>query len=246
MKFLKDNAVTLFLIGVVLALLIYLTFNKIGTDRQINSLKDSILVKDSLKKIRDGEYTKLVNDMKTRDELEKEVKDTSEQTYKDIKKAKEKIVSNTKVSVKPSTKVTRDTVYIDSTGTRRFTSYYPNKDSAFVTHRSVITNSIATNTWEFKPLKLNVIVTQQKDGMYRARLLGPKWIQAQEVTVNSLPMTPINEKKFKTLLGASGGYSFNDRDIVVGLYTGFRYKNSIILLNGSTNKVVSLGYIQEF
>lgn len=246
MKFLKNNLLTLTLIAIIIGLFIYLTFNKIGTDKQISNLKDSILLKDSLKKIRDGEYTKLVNDNKSKSDLEKEVKNSSPQTYKDIKKAKEKIVSNTNISVKPTGKVTRDTVYIDSTGTRRFTSYYPNIDSAFVTHRSVITNSIATNTWEFKPLKLNVIVTQQQDGMYRARLLGPKWIEAQEVTVNSLPMASITEKRFKTLLGASGGYSFNDKDLVVGIYTGFRYKNTIILLNGATNKVVSLGYIQEF
>ena len=59
-------------------------------------------------------------------------------------------------------------------------------------------------------------------------------------------MNKITQKDFKTLLGASGGYSFNDRNIVVGVYTGFKYKNKIILIHGETNKVVSLGYIQEF
>ena len=82
--------------------------------------------------------------------------------------------------------------------------------------------------------------------MYRARFIGPSWIEAQEVTVNSLPLSPITERKFKFLLGASGGYDFNYRNISAGIYTGFRYKNQIVLVNGNTNKVVSLGYIKEF
>ena len=246
MKFIKDHYKTILAVLSIIGIVLYLFFNNTSYNSTIESLKKTILDKDSLIKIRDGEYTKLVNDTKTKKDLDKLVKDISEKTYQDIKKNGEKIVNNTGVSVKPINKVTTDTVYVDSSGVRRFTSYYPNKDSAFIIHQSTITNSLATNNWDFKPLKLNVVVTQQKDGMYRARLIGPKWIEAQEVTVSSLPMNKITQKDFKTLLGASGGYSFNDRNIVVGVYTGFKYKNKIILIHGETNKVVSLGYIQEF
>lgn len=230
----------------MLVLILYIVFSSISHTNQVDELKQTILQKDSLGKVRDGEYTKLVNDTKTKSDLDKEVKEVSKDAYQDIKKNKEKIVNNTGISVKPITKVTIDTIYVDSSGTRRFTSYYPNRDSAFITHNTTINNNLATNKWDFKPLKLNVVVTQQKDGMYRARLIGPKWIEAQEVTVNSLPMNSITQKNFKLLVGASGGYSFNDKDIVLGVYTGLRYKNKIILIHGETNKVVSLGYIQEF
>lgn len=246
MGIIKKNLLTITLLLTIVGLVIFGIIREHGQTSQVRNLKDTILLKDSLKKIRDGEYSKLVNDNKTPSDLKKDVNSVSEQTGKDIKKNKEKIISNTGISVKPNTKTTRDTVFIDTMGIRRFTSFYPTKDSAFVTHRSIINGTIATNTWEFKPLKLNIIVTQQKDGMYKARLIGPTWIQAQEVTVNSLPMDPITEKKFKYLIGGSGGYSFESKDVVVGVYTGFRYKNKIVLIHGETNKVVSLGYIQEF
>lgn len=245
--FLTDNLLSIVLILLIIGGLIYFSLQERKYDQQISNMKDTILAKDFLIKIRDGEYTKLVNDTKTTKELKEELKTiVSEQLYKEIVKNGEKITNNTTIRVVPTTKTLLDTVYIDSSGTRRFTSYYPNKDSAFITNQATITGNIASSTWSFQPLKLSVVVTQQKDGMYRARLIGPTWIQAEEVTVNSLPMTSINEKKFKFLLGASGGYSFEDRSMVVGVYTGIRFNNKIILLNGGTNKVVSIGYIQEF
>ena len=208
--------------------------------------KRTILKKDSLEKVREGEYTKLVNDLKTSNDLKKYIKEISDSTYQDIKRNKEKPLIITKVTTVPKTIQTIDTVYIDTLGVRTITSYYPNKDSMYIKHTSVIKDKESKNTWEFSPLKLNVIVTQQKDGMYRARFVGPSWIEAQEVTVNSLPLSPITERKFKFLLGVSGGYDFNYRNVSAGIYTGFRYKNQIVLVNGNTNKIVSLGYIKEF
>lgn len=246
MNFVKKNLVSIIFLLMLIGVIIFGIFKSNTFNKQVTDLKKTILSKDSIQKVRDGEYTKLIDDTKTQAELNKEVNTIAKETYKDIKKSGEKIVSNTNISVKPVTKIVIDTVYVDSSGTQKFTSYYPNIDSAFITHKITIQNSLATNSWEFKPLKINVVVTQQKDGMYRARLIGPKWIEAEEVTINSLPITSVTEKKFKYLLGASGGYSFQNNDLVVGVYTGFKYKSQIILLHGETNKVVSIGYIKEF
>ena len=246
MNFVKKNLVSIILLLMLIGVIIFGIFKSNTFNKQVTDLKKTILSKDSIQKVRDGEYTKLIDDTKTQAELNKEVNTIAKETYKDIKKSGEKIVSNTNISVKPVTKIVIDTVYVDSSGTQKFTSYYPNIDSAFITHKITIQNSLATNSWEFKPLKINVVVTQQKDGMYRARLIGPKWIEAEEVTINGLPMTSVTERKFKYLLGASGGYSFQNNDLVVEVYTGFKYKSQIILLHGETNKVVSIGYIKEF
>ena len=241
-KYYKLVIVSLIIIGAFSLILIQ--NSRLKSD--LADYKETILKKDSLEKIRDGEYTKLVNDLKTSNDLKKYIKEISENTYKDIKKNKEKPLIITKISTVPKNIQTIDTVYVDTLGVRTITSYYPDKDSMYIKHTSVIKDKESKNTWEFSPLKLNVIVTQQKDGMYRARFIGPSWIEAQEVTVNSLPLSSITERKFKILLGASGGYDFNYRNISAGIYTGFRYKNQIVLVNGNTNKVVSLGYIKEF
>ena len=246
MEFIKKHWTTLVLIVIIILGVTYFFINQAQNQKEYMALRKEVLAKDSLVKVRDGEFTKLVNDMATKKDLDKIVKEASADAYKDIKGNKEKIINNTGISIRPTTKVRIDTVYVDKNGTRRFTSYYPSIDSSFITHKSVITGNLAENTWEFKPLKLNVVVTQQKDGMYRARLIGPNWIQAEEVTVTSLPMSPMTQKNFKLLLGASGNYSVKEDNFGIGVYAGFRYKDKIILLNGTTNQVVSLGYIQEF
>ena len=242
LKYYKLIIVALIIIGAFSFILI----QNAGLKSDLVDYKKTILQKDSLQKIRDGEYTKLVNDLKSSNDLKKYIKEISDSTYQDIKRNKENPLIITKVTTIPKTIQTIDTVFIDTLGVRTITSYYPNKDSMYIKHTSVIKDKESKNTWEFSPLKLNVIVTQQKDGMYRARFIGPNWIEAQEVTVNSLPLSPITERKFKFLLGASGGYDFNYRNVSAGIYTGFRYKNQIVLVNGNTNKVVSLGYIKEF
>ena len=242
LKYYKLIVVALIIIGAFSFILI----QNAGLKSDLVDYKKTILQKDSLQKIREGEYTKLVNDLKSSNDLKKYIKEISDSTYQDIKRNKEKPLIITKVTTIPKTIQTIDTVYIDTLGVRTITSYYPNKDSMYIKHTSVIKDKESKNTWEFSPLKLNVIVTQQKDGMYRARFVGPSWIEVQEVTVNSLPLSPITERKFKFLLGASGGYDFNYRNVSAGIYTGFRYKNKIVLVNGNTNKVVSLGYIKEF
>lgn len=242
LKYYKLIIVALIFIGAFSFILI----QNAGLKSDLVEYKKTILQKDSLEKIREGEYTKLVNDLKSSNDLKKYIKEISDSTYQDIKRNKEKPLIITKVTTVPKTIQTIDTVYIDTLGVRTITSYYPNKDSMYIKHTSIIKDKESKNTWEFSPLKLNVIVTQQKDGMYRARFVGPSWIEAQEVTVNSLPLSPITERKFKFLLGVSGGYDFNYRNVSAGIYTGFRYKNQIVLVNGNTNKVVSLGYIKEF
>ena len=242
LKYYKLIIVALIIIGAFSFILI----QNAGLKSDLVDYKKTILQKDSLQKIRDGEYTKLVNDLKSSNDLKKYIKEISDSTYQDIKRNKENPLIITKVTTIPKTIQTIDTVFIDTLGVRTITSYYPNKDSMYIKHTSVIKDKESKNTWEFSPLKLNVIVTQQKDGMYRARFVGPSWIEAQEVTVNSLPLSSITERKFKFLLGASGGYDFNYRNVSAGIYTGFRYKNQIVLVNGNTNKVVSLGYIKEF
>ena len=242
LKYYKLIIVALIFIGAFSFILI----QNAGLKSDLVDYKKTILQKDSLEKIREGEYTKLVNDLKSSNDLKKYIKEISDSTYQDIKRNKEKPLIITKVTTVPKTIQTIDTVYIDTLGVRTITSYYPNKDSMYIKHTSIIKDKESKNTWEFSPLKLNVIVTQQKDGMYRARFVGPSWIEAQEVTVNSLPLSPITERKFKFLLGVSGGYDFNYRNVSAGIYTGFRHKNQIVLVNGNTNKIVSLGYIKEF
>lgn len=238
-----------YILTIALLFIIFIIFSGVrecSFKREVGELKSTILKKDSLVKVREGEFTKLVNDTKSKKELDREVKNEVPKTYEDIKKSKEKIISHTKIKLVPVSKTIVDTVYIDSSGTKKFTSFYPEKNNYFIKNFTTIINNEAKTEWSFTPLKVNIVVTEQKDGMYRARLSGPEWIQAEEVTINSLPLSPVTERKFKFLLGASGGYDFNTRTLPLGVYTGFRVKNKILILNGQTNKVVTIGYIQEF
>lgn len=245
-EFLKNNFLILAAALVVLGLLGYIVISSIDRKNEVKELKRTILLKDSLVKVREGQYTKLVNDMKSSSDLKKEVKEIDPRVSEDIKKAKEKPIMITTTKVVPVVKTTTDTVYVNGETDRKIVSYYPNPDSAFIKHTSVLTGASASSTWEFKPLKLNVIVTQQKDGMYRARLIGPNWLQAEEVTVNSLPLTPVVEKKLRFMAGVGAGFDFYTNKPNLGVYTGIKYNNTIILLNGATNQVVSVGVVKIF
>lgn len=245
-EFLKDNFLIISAALVILGLLGYIAISSINHKKVEHELKRTILKKDYLIKVRDGQYTKLVDDMKTLSDLKKEVKDIDPEVSEDIRKAKEKPIIITTTKVVPVTKTTIDTVYVEGEKDRRIVSYYPNPDSAFVKHTSILTGANSTSTWEFSPLKINVIVTQQKDGMYRARLVGPNWLQAKEVTVNSLPLTPVLEKKLRFVAGVSAGFDFYKNKPNLGVYTGIKYNNTIILLNGATNQVVSVGVVKIF
>ena len=167
LKYYKLIIVALIFIGAFSFILI----QNAGLKSDLVDYKKTILQKDSLEKIREGEYTKLVNDLKSSNDLKKYIKEISDSTYQDIKRNKEKPLIITKVTTVPKTIQTIDTVYIDTLGVRTITSYYPNKDSMYIKHTSIIKDKESKNTWEFSPLKLNVIVTQQKDGMYRARIV---------------------------------------------------------------------------
>ena len=94
-KYYKLVIVSLIIIGAFSLILIQ--NSRLKSD--LADYKETILKKDSLEKIRDGEYTKLVNDLKTSNDLKKYIKEISENTYKDIKKNKEKPLIITKISI---------------------------------------------------------------------------------------------------------------------------------------------------
>lgn len=233
------------LLAIIFILSIIFIYTSISDKSDITYLRKSVIEKDSLLKVRDGEYTKLVNDTKKNSDLKNEVKDISESTFKDIKDNKEKITSVTGVVVQPKDLKKEDKAQITSNNELYLSSYYPSKDSAFVKYSASVKDSTVNSSWEFFPLKIDVIVTQQKDGIFRARFVGPKWIQVNNLSVNSLPMSKITERNLKFLVGASGGYRFEENDFVVGVSTGLRYKSNIFILNGTSNKIVSLGYLKE-
>ncbi len=87
-------------------------------------------------------------------------------------------------------------------------------------------------------------MTETNRGLWKSRLVGPKWLKVDSIEVNSLPL-PIKkeESNFGLILG--GGYinSFNNTTPnAVTIGAGLRFKHHKIIINGTTNQSIGFNY----
>ena len=82
LKYYKLIIVALIFIGAFSFILI----QNVGLKSDLVEYKKTILQKKKKKKIREGEYTKLVNDLKSSNDLKKYIKEISKRTYLNIKR----------------------------------------------------------------------------------------------------------------------------------------------------------------
>lgn len=226
-------------------------------EKQIENYQKEILKKDSVKKEADGQYAKLVDYFKTEGDLMKELKDQNGDLAKLIKKQDEKLLSiSTTVATFKSQMDKGIKVDMLNNGTEaKFTTIYPGAESGqdwFIRYDGHLFTQTGKldGAWTFNKIKFNVILTEQPDGMWKQRIVGPEFLEITDLKVNSLPKKDYvapTEKNIHFLLGAGYRTQLNMKSNAVTLNAGISWKNKVIILTDvSTGQQVGLTIIKRF
>lgn len=227
-------------IGIVVVIAAFLYFSKnielSKKRKQIALLKQEILATDSVMKEREGVYSKLVNDTKKSKQIIYQISQQNILKDREIKSLKRKIKSFTKIDLEPKKQV--DTVFVEN---NNFEAFYPNKQDYFIKHKGVLKVDSLISEWSFKPLKLNLIISETKSGMYKLTSYVPSWLEVKDLQVNAIPESFTKPDNFDFLIGVESGYHFQREEVVFELEGGFRYKKNIFSISGNTNKELKAG-----
>lgn len=205
-------------------------------DKQIALLKKEILATDSVTKEREGVYSKLIDDTKKNKEIIRLISQQNILKDREIKALKKKIKSHTKIEVKPIE--LRDTVFIKD---NNFTAFYPQETDYFIKHQGVLKSDSLFSEWSFSPLRLDLIISETKAGMYKLTSYVPEWLEVKDIEVNTLKNSYTKPDNFDFLIGVESGYQFREKGIVFELEGGLRYKKNIFSISGNTNKELKAG-----
>lgn len=246
----------LLLIGFIVFLGWNLTYIKKSNIRIEDELKKSIIKNDSLIKEAEGQYSKLVNYYNNERQLKNELKKINESLYKIINKQNERILSLTQAVITLKGEINEGLGKINSIDTNLIDLElkYPQSDKKpFITWIGKI-NRITTKyygEWSFNKMPLNIILTEEKRGLWKTRIVGPEWLIIDSLVINSLPIeeyNPIKQSNIQFLIG--GGYikslSLNGTDAAsfgIGISL---FNNHNIILNATTNKELGINYYFKF
>ena len=123
---------------------------------------------------------------------------------------------------------------------------YPNDEDNFITWDGFVNreNAFYKGEWKFGELPLQIIMTETNRGLWKSRLVGPKWLKVDSIEVNSLPL-PIKKEESNLSLILGGGYinSFNNTiPNAVSIGAGIRFKDHKLIINGTTNQSIGFSY----
>jgi hypothetical protein len=217
---------------------------------RITGLKRAVLARDSMILVRDGLYTKLVDDTKKEKDLRKKLEEQYQDIYKIVKRLEEKpgqIIET--VITAPSKKDTitlRDTI-IQDIAYPMFRDYYPSKENYFIEHTSIIGKDVAEGYWSFTDIPLGIIITQEKTGMWKSYLDGPDWLTVSSLEVNSLPIKSVtfDPPKIEWLGGGGAGFGFDKEFYFLGSF-GAKFQKNILLGSINTDKDIEFQYLRVF
>lgn len=254
----KNKFSNYLIIGLCAAILFLLwknDFSNRGRDRELDEIKKSIIEKDRLVKEKDGTYAKLVDYYNSEKELKNQLKKSNDELFKVIKKQNERILSLTNAVVSLQGQVSEGNGSINSTDTNKIdlNLKYPNDGDPFIHWIGNVDrrNAYYKGEWSFGKLPLQVVLTEEKRGLWKTRLIGPDWLVVDSMMVNSLPpeqFTQLQPRKLQFLVG--GGYTKSlsptgPDAINVGFGLNLFDKHNIII-NTNTNKEVGVHYYYKF
>lgn len=219
-------------------------FSNKETQDTLIQYKNVIIESDSLRKVSDGHYQRLVDDRNTQKDLRDLLKDQNKELFELLKTQNKKPISYTIIQAKPETKI--DTIPIiketkDGQVIKSFDSFYPTKENYFANHKGVIGEESIQEEWNFRELEIGLVISEKEKGLFEADLDAPDWLKVNKIEVNSLPLENIKKDNFDWVLGVQGGLNFTNYTPVVDLEGGIRLKNTMVTLIGNTNKEFKIG-----
>ena len=249
----KNNVILLGLIGVIIILLVSIFQLKKDNKNLLNevrSIQSEIIKGDSLRKISDGNYTKLVDNQKTQQELQKDLKNSNLELYKKIKEGNEKIQQLNQYFITFKTKLDSGLATMKDSNNYELNVFYPEKSDWFINWNGIVNknNGKYLGNWNFGKLNFSATVTQQPNGLWRTYIHGPDFLVLDSVKIESLPpQTTLKRRNLEFLMG--GGYRWNsvnnERNFVFG--GGFQWKSSnILFIDVATDQSVTGKFIYKF
>ena len=232
------------IIKVVFALLIiFISFliiknNQFKSDlfkeREANKIEQ--IKGDSLKKISEGYYQKLIADTLTKKQLK-------ELAAEIIELKNRKPVSVIKTIIQPvrieketdSILVDKDSVYI--------IDYYPNKDNPFLkyTNNFSLINNKGISNFDFNTINISQVVTKKQNGLYQVDFKGPDFLQVNSLDIQTEPIVSPIKDNWGTLIGVEYGKNLENKTNLLELNIYQRYKKLYIGASISTNKDIKGG-----
>lgn len=202
--------------NIVLIVVLFLGYMQYrASEKEYNNLKKVVIESDSLRRVSDGHYQKLVNDMMTQKELIRSIKDSNRELYDMIVEQGKRPITHTEVEIRWRTKV--DSVEVSNEG--YFDIYYPNKRENFISYAGRFRDSTMIGKWDFNPIKVDLVISQLESGMFEADLKGNEWIEVTSLKVNSLPFDRMIDQGLQWKAGL--GTSYDPTGWNVDIYGGF-------------------------
>ncbi len=226
---------------------------KITKEKDI--LRKEIIKKDSLEKINDSVYRKLVNDYETQKSLLDKTEKISKDLAKKIKDNKEniKIVVETGFTFKPQENKNKAIEISDSI--INIKSQYP-LTNPFIKYDANINllNKNIIEKWDFNEIPLNLIITEKQNGLWESYIVGNENMIVKKLTVNTLPLVtkPKEKENFINYYGGLGVIKIKDKtDITLnaGLTIGKKVMVTGLIVPleiGSKNNLVGGGILYKF
>lgn len=251
MRINKDNILYGLIIVLILLLISgtwYMKNEQKKIYKELQKGNKIILEMDETTKEGNGQYTKLVDYFNTEKKLNNQLKEQNKELYKLIKKQEEKLlmINNTVISLQGQLDEGFGSINEQDTNIIDLELKYPNEHDNFITWDGYVNrnNAYYKGEWKFGKLPIQITLTETERGMWRSRLIGPKWLVVDSMEVKSLPLPKI-EKQSNFGLTLGGGYinSFNpngSNGVSVGV--GLRFKNHNLIINGTTNQEIGFNY----
>lgn len=230
-----ENILVILVIILIFGLIINRWYYKKKIDEERRKYNIELIRNDSLIKVSETQYSKLIADTLTISQLNKKIR----QLQIDLK-AKPKVITEIEYIPKEIekevevVKVVGDTVKIED--------YYPNKENYFVKYDNEVSikDKKGTSKFSFRPLKVTSVVSQRNSGLFQVDFKTPEWLEISSVNIQSTPLEKEKVKNFGILIGAGIGRNFDENKNNIRIESGIRFKRMYLDLGFNTSNTADL------
>jgi hypothetical protein len=232
---------------VIACLFAFMAFyvTKCNSDKQTEELRAELhkneIKMDTLKKISDTQYEKLVADTVTKRDMinilkamEMDIKNPKiitriEYKQKDVEKAMDNVT------------VQNDSVHIED--------YYPSKEKQTLKYTGDISlvSKKGKGKFQFQPQKLDLVVSETDKGIWKATLkTDNEFVEVNSLDVQTLPVAGQKIKNWKYFGGAKYNTTSDKTTRSYEILGGFRYKKLNVIGSVNTNSQLGVGLMFDF
>lgn len=214
---------------IVLLVGIIITLTSIFYNKVTNLNRDYEIKTDSLRKISDTQYRKVVADSLTKREMRRLIDSLQIESIK-----KPKVVTIVDVQVREGVK-TVDTLYLPNEKSKLYVSdYYPSKEKPFVNY----TLRDTIGKFKFYPFKMSLVVSETEAGNWVIDGKFPEYFEITDIKAVGRPK-PVLQKTTPFYLG--GKIQKQNERYPLSVLGGFRLKRTIFFGGVNTDGNVEIG-----